>query len=113
MQTKLIFIKKSAIAREIHKGADPKNPIIGDFSKAQEMSFEGSKKPNVAEKAIKKNNTVSSTDPKKDEINGAFHHLAFLNLWKIEISNSCEVRKAEAEAIAILKVTNGPKSPYT
>ena len=69
-------------------------PIIGVSSKAHEMLLEGSKKTKLAEKAMKKKIIVSTADPKNEEIKGAFHHFAFRNKSKIEISNNCEIRKA-------------------
>ena len=108
---KAIFNKKSARAREIHKGAKPNKPKIGTFCKAHEISLDGSRKAKLAEKAMKKKIVVSIADPKKEEIKGAFHHFLFLSALKIEISNNCATRNPMAEPMAILKVTKGPNSP--
>ena len=108
---KAIFNKKSAKAKDIHKGAKPKKPKTGPFCKAHEISFDGSRKAKLAEKAMKKKILVSIADPNKEEIKGAFHHFLFLSKLKIEISNNCDTRKPAAEPMAILKVTKGPNSP--
>ena len=81
-----IFNTKSAKAREIHKGATPNKPKIGISCDAQEISFEGSRKIKLDEKAMKKKTVVSIADPKKEEIKGAFHHFLFRSASKIDIS---------------------------
>ena len=85
---KAIFTRKSATAKETQKGALPVKPKIGVCSEAHEMSLDGSKKEKLAEKAIKKKIVVSTEDPKKEEIKGAFHHLVFRSKLKTETSNN-------------------------
>ena len=63
-----IFNTKSAKAREIHKGATPNKPKIGISCDAQEISFEGSRKIKLEEKAMKKKTVVSIADPKKRKL---------------------------------------------
>ena len=51
---------------------------------------------------MEKNKKVSTTDPIKEDVNGATNHSFFLNLSKICTSNNWETINAVPDPIAIL-----------
>ena len=51
---------------------------------------------------MKKNNIVSTKEPKREDASGATNHIFFLNLSKTCTSRSCATKNAVPEPIAIL-----------
>jgi hypothetical protein len=77
INAKASFTSQSAKASETQSGAIAPTFMKGTDSHAQLMaaSASGPKIATVAEKAIVKNNAVSSADPTSVEISGARHHV--------------------------------------
>ena len=51
---------------------------------------------------MKKNNIVSTKEPRREDANGATNHIFFLSASKTWTSKSCAIKNAVPEPIAIL-----------
>ncbi len=78
-------------------------PRIGRISPAQDTSLPGSSQVSAAEKAMEKKITVSSVEPSRVEISGAFHQELRRNRSKTVTSSICAVRKARPDPSATRK----------